>query len=188
MSLAQSDPISPISVTIKLEKEDSDVLSKEYFSNASDRFEFSITTDSVKQEQYDIEVSIKNNSTRPVFIWLMTCSRMENFEINNDYIFENWHSCTRDFPELVKFDPKESRVYNITLRKSIKFDYPCRNCIHGPEVASTKLGLILIDDIYKPGLDFQKYLLAMEDKSLWKIVWSNPLFLLTKNEVSGGVN
>jgi hypothetical protein len=71
------------------------------------------------------------------------------------------------------------------LVKSIKFDFPCLNCIYGKQVETTKLGLVIIDDIYKPKLDgFFEYDLAMEDESRWKMVWSNPLYLLTEKEAN----
>lgn len=50
---------------------------------------------------------------------------------------------------------------------------------------ATKLGLIIIDDVYTPKLKgFMAYDLAMEDKSSWKIVWSNSLYLLNKAEAA----
>lgn len=85
----------------------------------------------------------------------------------------------------MKFKPNESRTYKTTLMKSVKFENPCDNCIYGRQVETTKLGLIIIDDVYKPKLKpFLGYNLAMEDKSVWKIVWSNSLSLLTKTEAS----
>jgi len=72
--------------------------------------------------------------------------------------------------------PGESKTYQTTLSK---------NCIYGPQVEATKLGLIIIDDVYTPKLKgFMAYDLAMEDKSSWKIVWSNSLYLLNKAEAA----
>jgi hypothetical protein len=166
-SIAQCDTTFPISVTIRFTGE------------------YNIRTDSAKEERYDIQVILKNNSTRPIFIWLMTCSWQDNFQINNNYISWSDIFCTRNFPELVQFKPGESKIYKTTLSKSIKFENPCENCIGGSQVETTKLGLIIIDDVYKPKLEpFMGYDLAMEDQSVWKIVWSNSLFLLDKTETS----
>ena len=89
--------------------------------------------------------------------------------------------CDNNFPEFVEFKPGESRVYTTTLAKSLEFDYHCDGCTGFPRLETTKLGLIIVDDIFgrKPPVN---YFFAMEDKSAWKIVWSNPLYLLTESE------
>ncbi len=68
----------------------------------------------------------------------------------------------------------------MTLVKSIKFDYPCQYCVYGQQVETTKLGLIVINDIFETKINGFDYDLGMKDKSKWKIVWSNPLQLLGK--------
>jgi hypothetical protein len=47
-------------------------------------------------------------------------------------------------------------------------------------VESTKIGLIVVDEVYDSKLNMLDYSLAMEDKSKWTIVWSNSVKLLDK--------
>jgi len=184
-SLAQGDTSVPIVVTIRIEKEYSVKLPRNLFRFETERGEYNIKTDSVIQKWYDIEVDLKNTSREPISIWLMNCSWEDNFTVNNNYVSIRGTNCDRNFPELEQFKPNESKIYKTTLAKSVKFENPCDNCIYGPQVETTKLGLIVIDDVYKPKLKpFLGYDLAMEDKSVWKIVWSNSLFLLNKAESS----
>ena len=159
---------------------------KEYFVTHSKKFaeviyryeNLDITKDSVAEKRFDIELTIKNASKSSMFIWLMPCSWEDNFFVNNNYIFIAGRDCDKNIPTIVEIKPDESKIYNTTLVKSIKFDYPCKNCIHGRQVEETKLGLILISDITKR--DYINYTLSMEDKSKWKIIWSNSLPLLGK--------
>ncbi len=185
-SLAQCDTTFPLSVTLRIEKEYYLKFLKSHYSYELARGEYVIGTDSVKEEQYDIEVVLKNNSKKQIFIWLMTCSWEDNFQINNNYIRQHGISCDKNFPELVQFNPAESKIYKITLSKSIKFENPCKNCIYGPQIATTKLGLIVIDDVYKPKLKaFMGYTLAMEDKKcLENYLEQISLFLWNKTETS----
>jgi hypothetical protein len=182
-TFAQKETSFPLSVSIKIEKEYELKFPKEYFSYE----QINITSDSVKQKQYDIKITLKNNSTKPIFIWLMLCSWDHNFIINNNYMFFLGIPCNKNFPKLIEFKPGEAKIYTTTLQKTIKFENPCNNCIYGPQVETTKLGLIIIDDFFKPRLEYTiGYDLAIEDKSLWKMVWSNPLYLLSKNELKYG--
>jgi hypothetical protein len=121
-----------------------------------------------------------------MFIWLMSCSWEDNFLVNNNYIFIAGHDCTKNIPTIIEIKPRETKLYNTTLIKSIKFEYPCRNCIYGHQVESTKLGLIVISDITKR--EYIDYTLTMEDKSKWKIIWSNPLSLLGKQPEPKTIN
>jgi hypothetical protein len=181
--IAQSDTTVPLSVTIKINKAYDLKFPKNRFRTEIKTGQYVVKTDSVRQKQFDIEVSLRNNAKRPIYIWLMSCSWLDNFEINNDYIFLDGIECDKNIPDLVKFEPGETKVYKTTLSKSIKFDYPCQYCFYGPQVETTKLGLIIIDDMYMPKLTAPEgYHIAMADKSFWKIVWSNPLYLLTKKE------
>ena len=108
----------------------------------------------------------------------MSCSWEDNFLVNNNYINMEGHDCPKNIPTLVEIKPGESKSYSTTLIKSIKFDYPCKYCVYGRQVETTKIGLIVISDITKPSSN--DYFRNMEDKSKWKIYWSNPLYLLDK--------
>lgn len=171
------DPVVPISVDIKVDKEYELIKSRDFFESTSQEDGYEINSDSVKQKYFDLTLEIHNNSDRSIGIWLMTCSYEENFIVNNNYIFIKGHPCDNNYPELLKFEPGEHKVYEMTVMKSIRFDYPCRNCVYGPQVETTKLGLILIDDLYESKLQGLGYEHGMEDKSAWTIVWSNSLNL-----------
>ena len=60
--------------------------------------------------------------------------------------------------------------------KHIKFDYP-GDQIFEYGVEDTKVGLVVVNDVYQDTLNNKAYHLGMWDKSKWKMVWSNPLQL-----------
>lgn len=179
---AQSDSL-PISVTIKVDSAYVRTYSKKgkFIKELIRRNNYVVKSDSIKEKFFDISLTIKNISDTTIAISLMTCSWADNFIVNNNYIKIVGQECDNNFPDLVEFKPGESSVFTATLAKSMKFDYKCEGCTGFPEVETTKLGLIIINDIFrrKP---FVNYFLAMGDKSAWKIVWSNSLYLLTENE------
>ena len=107
----------------------------------------------------------------------MTCSWYDNFLINNDYMFIRPWGCDSNFPDRVGFSAGESKIYKITLDKSIKFDYPGNN-IYGYQTLTTKLGLVVTNVRYTPKLDIStKDVFTPLDRSSWRIIWSNPLYL-----------
>jgi hypothetical protein len=163
----------PLDVNIKLQK--SYVLNypKKHFDYYLDRSNFRITTDSVAEKQFDVEITIQNTSSQEIQFWMMSCSWWDNFLVNNNYMFLKVDECFKNVPTLIKLKPRESKKYLTTLTKSIKFDYPCENCIFGRQVEETKLGLIIINDVLSK--DYGDYRLLMGDKSKWKILWSNAL-------------
>jgi hypothetical protein len=142
---------------------------------------FVVKSDSIKEFFFDVSLTIKNTSDTTIAISLMTCSWADNFIVNNNYMHIEGQNCDNNFPTLVELKPNENKVYTLTLIKSMELYYKCDGCTGFPQVETTKLGLIIIDDIFrrKP---FENYFLSIEDKSKWKIVWSNPLYLLTEDE------
>ena len=44
------------------------------------------------------------------------------------------------------------------------------------------MGLIIVDDIYEPNTTMFDYHLRMEDKSKYKIIWSNGINLFRENK------
>jgi len=167
----------PLTLKIKVEREYILTKNKSYYQNAIWEQGLVINSDSVKQKYYDISISIKNTSNRQIGIWLMKCSWELNFIVNNNYIFIQGHECNSNYPSQIKLNPGESKFYQGTLLKSIKFDYPGNN-FFGRQVETTELGLIVVGDVFKNNkLDYD---METEDKSKWKIVWSNPLFLFGK--------
>lgn len=179
---AQCDSL-PISVTVKVDSEYVRTYSKKgkYFKRFIRKKGYVIESDSIKEFYYDVSLTIKNTSDTIIAISLMTCSWGENFIVNNMYMRIEGQECDSNFPTTVEFKPNESKVYALTLIKSMDLYYKCDGCTGFPQVETTKLGLIIIDDVFrrKP---FENYFLSMEDKSKWKLVWSNPLYLLTEDE------
>jgi len=178
--------IDSLQVGIKVKREYSVTNDKKYYEVIYRYENLDITKDSVSEKRFDIDLTITNTSSKSIFIWLMSCSWEDNFLVNNNYIFIAGHDCTKNIPTIVEIKPNETKLYNTTLIKSIKFEYPCRNCIYGRQVETTKLGLVLISDITKR--EYIDYMLNMEDKSKWKIIWSTPLSLLGKQPEPKTIN
>lgn len=137
---AQCDSL-PISINIKVDKEYIETFNKSdgYIQEIISSHNYVVKSDSVKERLFDISLTIKNTSDKPIKIWLMTCSWEDNFIVNNNYIYIQGHVCDSNFPSLVEFQPGESKKYTNTLHKSIKFDYPCGNCVYGSQV-DNKIG------------------------------------------------
>jgi hypothetical protein len=172
--------VLPLIIDIKIEKEYELTESRRWHESIIQDNGYVVNSDSVKQKYFDIALEIKNKSDRAIALWLMTCSYNRNFIINNNYIFIRGHECDSNVPAIVRLKSGESKRYPLTLKKSIKFDYPCEYCVYGRQVETTKVGLIVLDDLYEPKLNVATYDLAMEDRSKWTIVWSNSLDLLGK--------
>ncbi|MBS1746926.1 MAG: hypothetical protein JST21_12215 [Bacteroidetes bacterium] len=153
-----------------------------YYQKIYKDYEYTAKGDSANEKRFDIELSIQNNSSKNIYIWLMTCSWTDNFLINNNYVFFTGDDCDSNYPTELEIKSGQKKVYKTTLIKSIKFDYPPSNTVYSKQVETTKLGLIVINDIFKKSrsqiVDFNKYRTLMNDKSKWKVIWSNPLYLL----------
>ena len=180
-SISQDSPL-PITVSIKIERTYETKEKKERYARTIRENQYVVNSDYVRQTFYDINLEIKNTSSDSISIWLMKCSYWYNFLINNNYMTFEEPGCDGNYPIRVKFAPGENKEYKFTLARSIKFDYPCRYCVYGDQVETTKLGLIIIDDPFESKMHVLDYDLLMEDKSKWRIVWSNPLYLLGKPE------
>lgn len=175
----------PIKIKLNLEKEYTKSISKNDFwvKNQIEEQSLDVKTDSIIEHYYDITIDIENVGEKDLYIWMMSCSWYNNFKINNNYIyFYNPKGCDSNIPELKKIESKSKITINGTFRKNIKFDYPEKNSIYGKQVELTKIGLIIIDDMYKPDQNkFLDYFLYMEDKSKQKLIWSNGINLLENN-------
>lgn len=176
---SQGDSTCPLTMSIKLEKTyQIKFLNSEYYQKL-----YAFKGDSLNQTMYDIQINLKNTSKKSVFIWLMTCSWLDNFLVNNNYIGIGGQACDSNFPNNVEIKPDEIKTFFTTISKSLKFDYD-KHLGNFPQVQTTKLGLITISNLYERNLlnGTFGYELAMEDKSCWKIIWSNPLYLLSEKE------
>lgn len=170
----------PINITLKLEKKYEKKISRTepWVDRLIEQENLIVKTDYILIHYYDIAIEIKNTSNQDIHLWMMTCSWFDNFEINNDYIYYDFPGCDANFSILNSIKANETVTFKATLFKDIKFDYPCQYCVYGPQVALTKVGLIIIDDLYQPSSGILDYTINMEDKSKHKIVWSNGINLL----------
>lgn len=180
---AQCDYL-PLSVSIKVDSAYTRTNSKRsgYIKALTRKYDYYIKGDSVKQDFFNISLTIKNTSDTIISIALMSCSWQDNFIVNNDYISIPGEDCDNNYAIGVEFQPGESKVYRTTLIKSIKLDYPCKGCAPPPPVETTRLGLIILNDPLRRKAETVNYYLGMEDKSTWTMVWSNPLYLLTESQ------
>jgi len=180
-SFSQNKPALPITVHLTIDSVFEKNHAKEFYEKYRHDYSYTINTDSVTQKYYTVSVEIRNTAGKPVNIWMMSCSWNDNFMVNNNYMFKEGHTCLKNTPQLIHISVGETKKYSLTLMKSIRFDYPCTNCVLGKQVEETKIGLIIIDDIFKPTLHMWDYLITMEDKSKWQVVWSDSLYLLAKH-------
>jgi len=129
--------------------------------------------DSIKLKKFDIEITLKNNSDSTICFYLMTCSWEWDFIINNTYIYFSGKDCEGNFPYMRNIKSGDSIILKTTLQRDLRWDNPQKNSIgKGYNVKTTKIGLIYIDK--KQGYDYHN---IHDDKSRWKIIWSNPLYL-----------
>lgn len=172
----------PLQVKIKVTRQYDQTFDKETYYFGSEKNGYEVLGDSLQEQIFDISVELKNSSRESIYLWLMSCSWGDNFIINNDYMFPKGQECNSNYPKRIELKAGGSQEYIMTLTKSIKFAYPCKGCIYGKQVEATKLGLIVLNDIFKN--EYIDYTTYMNDKSKWKIYWSNSLYLLTSKELN----
>jgi hypothetical protein len=180
-SFAQNDAALPLAVHLKVDKKYHVNVWKVGSADGARQLANGAKPDSIKQTLYDVTLTIKNTAANPVHIWMMTCSWYDNLIINNYYIDIVGWGCDKNAPVPVTFAPAESRVYKLTLKKSFNNPYDCINCFgNSLRVMSTKIGLVVIDDVFKKHTTIADYDTCIADKSRWKTAWSNALYLLGK--------
>ncbi len=180
--VAQADSALPITVHIQIDTQYVSTKEKTGYRTAVKQYGYKTSSVTVKERYYDITIEIRDTSDKPVKIWMMTCDWWRNFLLNNNYLELKKHECFSNYPMLVEIKPGESKIYKPTLIKPIKFDYG-----NGRQVEATRLGLIIIDNMFKPnaGIDYDVY---MADKSKWRIIWSNALYLLEKEKEKAAIH
>ena len=151
-------------------------IDKEYFVTYTDKINYVPTDNSLKQKRFDVTISLTNNSSDTVKVWLMTCGWVRNFIINNIYISFSFEGCDANYPHVVKIDPLKSFLIKGTLERNIQWDNPPKNSYgQMSRVKETKIGFIYVDK--NDCKNFFDYDDIMEDKSRWTIIWSNSLQL-----------
>lgn len=154
-------------------------LIKDYYIPYKEQLRYVPANDSVLLKLFEINLYVKNNSSKTLTFWTMTCDWEQSFLINNSYMSFYGHECDRNFPKFFTVKPNDSLKFKTTLARDVRFDNPCKNCIGRPsewQNANTQLGLIVIDSTKCKNDD--DYFTILGDKAQWnKIIWSNPLIL-----------
>lgn len=128
----------------------------------------------INNKRYDVQISLENNSDTTINIVMMTCSWDENIIINTPYIKYVFEDCNSNYPHVVVIKAHEQYTMTATLEKS-KYIDECETCPEYSKSVTLRLGLIYIPYSNNDKPLFREYFQIMEDKSLWKTIWSNPL-------------
>lgn len=126
-----------------------------------------ILYDSSKRHCYDLRLAIVNKSNEQAGYWAFCCSYEMNLTMNHSSLEMIRKECDKNFPQLNQIAPHDSICYSLKL-------YQSKDCAMFP-VSSTKIGLIFADPKAYPTKD--DYMNFMGDRSLYKVIWSNPLHL-----------
>ncbi len=127
----------------------------------------------INNKRYDILITIENSSDTIINILMMTCSWDKNIIINTPFINYVREDCNNNYTHSITIKPHEQFTLPATLEKSKHID-ECTTCSGYSKTVILKLGLIYIPRINDKAF-FPEYDLIMNDKSLWNIIWSNPL-------------
>ena len=115
---------------------------------------------------YSAKIELLNNTDTLIKFWSMTCSWQDNWISTSDSLRLFNEGCTRNFPKLLQFKPREKKVYNSII------------CVKQPlnsiKEKNVKFGFVLINEheISKDS-EFDK-VLSMKIKELKDIIWSEP--------------
>ena len=177
-SYAQTNLNDIIKVEISFEERYDSVVSTYQFRDEIEQYGYSVNSDSVKLKYSKINVDIINKSSQPIYLWFVGCQMYRSFETNNDnMIIETW-GCGKFKSYKLKIEAKEKYTYNLLLYQSIRYDYPEPDRVYGYPEESTKIGLIVFDEIYHDMGEVNDYWSHVRDKSGQQRVWSNPINLL----------
>lgn len=126
-----------------------------------------ILCDSNKHHCYDFRLAIINTSNQQAGYWAYTCGYDMNLTMNHSSLEMIGKDCDKNFPQIYQIAPHDSICYNFISYKSKGHSlFP---------ITSTKIGLIYADP--KIYLTQDDYIRFMGDRSLHKVIWSNPLNL-----------
>ena len=135
-------------------------------TRAYDTIDF--VNDTLKTRLFDIELSVINKSNKPTSLWLMTCSREDNFIINNDYIYFRNPGCDSNVPLIYHLKSNDRLIWNTTIIKYYHTRYQFVNI--------TRFGLIFIDSSQCKTINDYNNIIGDKSKQN-RIIWSNPLYL-----------
>lgn len=153
--------LQPLSVKIELIKE---YTVKDSISDCCRK-----TIKYIDNKNYEILITLENNTDSIISPVLMTCSWDQNIIINTldvDYLRED---CNSNYPRPIHIQPHNKVTLTAILAKNI-YSGECQTCPEYDEPINFRMGLIFISE-------FKKYESIMEDKSLWTIIWSNRIKL-----------
>ena len=155
----KSDQIveEPLSITIELLNEK---VSKNALKNFSDYDGDKPYIDNIN---YEVEITLNNNTDSILHFVSMTCSWDQNIIINTPYITYLRDDCNSNYPHVINIEPHDRRTLRAFLEN--------KRFVQGSEKeVDLRMGLIMITDV----ADYDS---IMEDKSAWSVIWSNPITL-----------
>lgn len=134
---------------------------------------------------YEAELDITNVGSKTAYLIMMTCSWEENLLFSNDFVRITGRACDSNFPTIIGLTPGETKVYNTTLALRRKCNYTYIRLLYGKQIETTKLGIIVTNNIYDwrkdPYFEKQKYVWYhdyVRDERNWRnVIWSNPINL-----------
>lgn len=130
------------------------------------------TVEYINNNNYEVLITLENNTDSIISPILMTCSWYENIITNTldvDYLDKD---CNSNYPRPVHISPNDKVTLTAILEKKVYFG-ECQTCPEYNQPFNLRMGLIFISE-------FNSYDSIMGDKSLWHIVWSNPIKLSKK--------
>lgn len=128
------------------------------------------------EKAYKIKVTISNQRKRKAYFYMMTCSKIDNLRIDNEFVNFRFWGCDSNFSVQHELIEGESYSFFVEVINSFNY-YTNKTLIFRRHPGQTRLGLVLINDIYDKSFihdDFER----MRNKNKWTgIVWSNILNL-----------
>lgn len=130
----------------------------------------------IDNKNYEVLITLENNTDSVISPVLMTCSWDETFIINTLDVDYSREDCNSNYPRPVHIKAHDKVTLTAILRKNIYSSEGCQTCSEYNEPINLRMGLIFISEL-------KKYDSIMEDKSLWSIIWSNPIKLSKKTHL-----
>jgi hypothetical protein len=120
------------------------------------------------EKAYKIKVTLKNSGERTIYLHMMTCSKIDQLQIDNELIEFLFWGCDGNFLTQYELKKGEAETFYVELIRRSDY-YTNTGLAFKPFHGRTRIGFVLINDIY-------------DDRFLWDdkrrgIVWSNILNL-----------
>ncbi len=128
------------------------------------------------EKVYKIRARLKNTGKRTLYFYMMTCSKEDHLKTDNNLVdFFNW-GCDSNFPVLYNLKEGESDSFTVDVIKYLSYGNTIKLPLRHP-FPKTRLGLILVNDIYKDVFLRNPFEKVKNEKDWYGIIWSNALSL-----------